>query len=104
MQLSLLSTSFASCACCLVVFCVLVSHPVPWPCVPVQDAPWPGQLIGLTGGFSWLNQYGAAMGKSFPPGNDYAVFDRITDAFNVNTEYTVPEMALALGVLAVLTG
>lgn len=44
------------------------------------------------------------MGKTFPPGNDYGVFDRITDAFNVNTEYTVPEMALALGALAVLTG
>lgn len=71
---------------------------------PPQDAPWPGQLIGLSGGFSWLNEYGAVVGKTFPPGNDYGVFDRITDAFNVNTEYTVPEMALALGALAVLTG
>lgn len=70
----------------------------------MQDAPWPGQLIGLSGGFSWLNEYGSALGKSFPPANDYATFDRIADAFNVNTEYTVPEMALALGALAVLAG
>lgn len=70
----------------------------------VQDAPWPGQLIGLSGGFSWINQYGSAVGKTFPGGSDYAVFDRIADGFNVNTEYTVPEMALALAALAVLSG
>lgn len=69
-----------------------------------QDAPWPGQIIGLAGGFSWLNEYGAAQGAAFPPGSDYAVFNRIADGFNVATEYTVPELALAVGAFAALAG
>jgi len=69
----------------------------------MQDAPWPGQLIGLSGGFSWINTYGSAVGKSFPP-QDYAVFNRISDGWNVQTEYTVPNIAMAVGVLAALSG
>ncbi|KXZ52862.1 hypothetical protein GPECTOR_8g244 [Gonium pectorale] len=68
------------------------------------DPAWPGLIQGITSGFSWLNQYGSALGAAFPPGNDYPAFHRISDAFNVNAEFTVPFMAQALGVVAALAG
>jgi hypothetical protein len=62
--------------------------------------------VGLASGFSWISTYGAAVGRAFPAGgnNDYAVLNRISDGFNVNTEYTVPNMALAMGILATMSG
>ena len=71
---------------------------------PLQEAPWPGQLIGLSGGFSWVNAFGAGLGKTFPVGSDYPTLPRSSDCFNVNTELVVPNVAAVWGVLGVLMG
>ena len=82
---SLFSARARSSALALLSAYTCKAHPPPF-CVRLQDAPWPGQLVGLSGGFSWLNQYGSTLGAAWPPGNDYAAFSRIGDVYNVNTE------------------
>ncbi|KXZ49121.1 hypothetical protein GPECTOR_23g50 [Gonium pectorale] len=68
------------------------------------DPPWPGLPQGISSGFSWLSMYGSALGAAFPPGIDYPSLHRTGDYFDVNTEFTVPNLAQTLGVLAVLAG
>ena len=58
----------------------------------------------MASGFSWINRYGSSLGAAFPPGNDYPAFQRAGDVYNVNTENTILEMALALPALAALSG
>ncbi|GFR43733.1 hypothetical protein Agub_g4844 [Astrephomene gubernaculifera] len=68
------------------------------------DPAWPGQSVGLASGFSWINSYGSALGAAFPPGIDYPALHRISDVFNVNTEFTVPILAMTLGAVVALAG
>jgi hypothetical protein len=68
----------------------------------LQDPAWPGLPIGLASGFSWINAFGSALGAAFPIGMDYPTLHRITDVFNVHTEFVVINLAQSLGVLAAL--
>ncbi|GIL90619.1 hypothetical protein Vretifemale_18404, partial [Volvox reticuliferus] len=68
------------------------------------DPAWPGLPIGLASTFTWLSQYGSSLGWTFPPGIDYPALHRISDVFNVNTEFAVHWLAMSLGVVAALAG
>ncbi|GLI64428.1 hypothetical protein VaNZ11_007624, partial [Volvox africanus] len=68
------------------------------------DPAWPGLPIGLASSFTWLSQYGSSLGWTFPPGIDYPALHRISDVFNVNTEFAVHWLAMSLGVVAALAG